>query len=669
MNKTHLFERKLSVRMPAGVRRALGWLLTGAVCQLAVADRAVAQENVLFEEHFDAADWAAHGWYDGPDMLLDPTNRVGTSGSSAVFRWSAAGKTTAESRGGRVQLSPVEGFTISFYIKFSANWAWTRQNFHPHLILFMTDKNGAFEGPAFSHLTLYVEAVDGKPRLGIQDGQNIDQARIGQNLVGITENRAVAGGNGDSDGYPGDYYKNGDVYWNGKDWSPETEFFSDTQGPYNKNDWHQVKAHFQLNSLADGIGVANGVLQFWFDDTLVIDHHDVLFRTGKYPDMKINQFLLLPYYGPGVPHEQGLWIDELKIIQDEQQLPVAPPPVNNPLLFEENFDNADWAANGWYDEPEMITDPAGRMGTIGSSVVFNWTAQGNTTAESRGGRRSIDPVEGLTVSYDIRFSDNWAFAGDTLFPPAFFLFLTNQEGQFSNPVSTHLTVFLDHQDGGLNVGLRDLLNIDLARLGENLVKVTESRAAAGGNGNLDRYPASSFTVGQTVFNLKRIKSNRSYFSDSAGTNYKGDWHHVSAHLQLNGVVDGKGVANGVAQYWYDGQLVMDHKNVLFRTGQYPEMRFNQFLLLPYLSGGAPHQQSVWIDNLQITKDEQELSVPVQLRCDVNNDGRINVIDVIWLILLGRLNPADPRLDWNGDGSYSILDAITLLRNIVGGECP
>lgn len=33
--------------------------------------------------------------------------------------------------------------------------------------------------------------------------------------------------------------------------------------------------------------------------------------------MKFNQFLLTPYFGPGLlPHEQTLWIDELAVHRD-----------------------------------------------------------------------------------------------------------------------------------------------------------------------------------------------------------------------------------------------------------------------------------------------------------------------------------------------------------------
>ena len=44
----------------------------------------------------------------------------------------------------------------------------------------------------------------------------------------------------------------------------------------------------------------------------------MVFRTGQHPAMKIDQLLLGPYYGPGVPHEQWIWIDDLRIYTDAQ---------------------------------------------------------------------------------------------------------------------------------------------------------------------------------------------------------------------------------------------------------------------------------------------------------------------------------------------------------------
>ena len=51
------------------------------------------------------------------------------------------------------------------------------------------------------------------------------------------------------------------------------------------------------------------------------------------------------------------------------------------------------------------------------------------------------------------------------------------------------------------------------------------------------------------------------------------------------------------KYWLDGNLLMNHDNVLFRTGQFPTMKFNQFVIAPYIGDGSPVDQTLWIDDL------------------------------------------------------------------------
>ena len=69
--------------------------------------------------------------------------------------------------------------------------------------------------------------------------------------------------------------------------------------------WHCVEAMFQLNSLdlqADKPN-SDGIVRGWFDGKVVIDRTDVVLRSTDFPKMKFNQFLLTPYFGPGLlPH-------------------------------------------------------------------------------------------------------------------------------------------------------------------------------------------------------------------------------------------------------------------------------------------------------------------------------------------------------------------------------
>ena len=191
---------------------------------------------------------------------------------------------------------------------------------HPHMFHFLTSADTEYVGPAYTHLTTYTEIVGGVPRLALQDGRNVDVEAVGEDLTAATEARAVAGCNGDADGHgPGDCYRSGDAWVNGKVWEADSVWFGDEPGPRDKGAWHRVQSRFRLNSVADGQTRHDGVLQMWVDGHLVIDVHDAVLRTSQHPAMRFNQFLVGPYFGPGVPHPQKLWIDDLRIL-------VSPPP-------------------------------------------------------------------------------------------------------------------------------------------------------------------------------------------------------------------------------------------------------------------------------------------------------------------------------------------------------
>jgi hypothetical protein len=89
--------------------------------------------------------------------------------------------------------------------------------------------------------------------------------------------------------------------------------FQPNPGPGYKNDWNFVEAYFQMNSVVGGIGVADGVVQYWFNGTLILDRHDVLFRTGQHPTMQFSQFLIGPWIGDGSPVDQSFFVDNLRL--------------------------------------------------------------------------------------------------------------------------------------------------------------------------------------------------------------------------------------------------------------------------------------------------------------------------------------------------------------------
>ncbi len=268
--------------------------------------------RLLFEETFEDTAIFSRGWYDNTELILSKKEHIDGSKASAEFRF-LKGSVTPQTGGAlRKQFVPSESVYVSYYIKHSENWTGSNRNYHPHEFHLLTNLDGAYSNLAFTHLTAYIEENEGYPQMSIQDGANIDQSRIKQDLTGITENRAVAGCNGDSDGYgEGSCYPRDGKYWNGKTWRADKIYYRNEPGKYDKNDWHHVEALFRLNSIRRGKAVTDGIIRYWFDGEPVIDVDHAVLRTGQHPGMKFNQFVIAPYIGDGSPADQAFWIDNL----------------------------------------------------------------------------------------------------------------------------------------------------------------------------------------------------------------------------------------------------------------------------------------------------------------------------------------------------------------------
>ncbi len=249
---------------------------------LAYMDQGPEQEITLFAESFDDPELEKRGWYDGTACRIGDNSCRGKG--CIEYEWILDHQHVQGSSPQRHLFEPVEGVYIRFYLRLSGDWQWSGRNYHPHLTHFLTTENSAYHGPAASHLTLYIEPVAGKLRLAATDIQNKDMPH------GLTQGPLRGG-------------------YNGKFYDSEDELFVDDK-------WHCIEAYFQLNTL-DTINDRpnpDGIVRGWFDGEKVIDHGDVILRSTDFPDMKINQFLMAPYFGPGLLHNaQKLWIDELLV--------------------------------------------------------------------------------------------------------------------------------------------------------------------------------------------------------------------------------------------------------------------------------------------------------------------------------------------------------------------
>src|SRR5438128_1138672 len=290
---------------------------------------------------------------------------------------------------------------------------------------------------------------------------------------------------------------------------------------------------------------------------------------------------------------------------------ISATPSSGTALLRETFDDANFAARGWYDNTAMVMTTAQRTsGSVGALEVH--FLPGSTTPTWGGAARHLFPeTESVYLSYWVKYSSNWVGSGHTYHPHEFLL-LTNEDDQWVGPSFTHLTAYVEHsyQNGGIPVlQLQDGTNIDQSRTGQDLTNVTENRSAAGCNGNTDGYPTGCYILGGSYTNEKKFLASRAYFMPSPGVGYKGDWHLVEAYFQLNAIQGGKGVPNGVVRYWFDGQLAIERTNVMLRTGAHPNMKFKQLIVAPYVGGGSPVDQTMWVDNLTVGTGRITPSVP------------------------------------------------------------
>lgn len=281
---------------------------------ISMFEKEAVSQTIFFQELFEDTDFNSRGWYDNTNLQLSSTEHIPGSSSSVEFHFNL-GETTPTSGGAvRHKFTDTDEIYVSYWVKYSSNWEGSNMSYHPHEFLIMTNENGDWDGPAYTHLTAYIEQNEGEPLLSIQDGQNIDESNIGVDLTGVTENRAVAGCNGDSDGYgDGSCYLSGSAHRNGKQWRAGNIYFQDTPGLYYKNDWHFIEAYFKLNSISGGIGIADGIIKYWYDDILIINHTDIMIRTGFHPNIKFNQFMIAPWIGDGSPVAQTFWVDNLTV--------------------------------------------------------------------------------------------------------------------------------------------------------------------------------------------------------------------------------------------------------------------------------------------------------------------------------------------------------------------
>ena len=131
----------------------------GFLLQLFAAAAGVlgADSTILLEEKFEDANFAVRGWYDNTAFSLSTAEHIRESTKSAEFRWRRGGTTAEIGAAMRRKFRASDAVYVSYWVKYSTNYTGSNKPYHPHEFLLMTTENGDYDGPAFSHLTGYIE--------------------------------------------------------------------------------------------------------------------------------------------------------------------------------------------------------------------------------------------------------------------------------------------------------------------------------------------------------------------------------------------------------------------------------------------------------------------------------------------------------------------------------
>ena len=347
--------------------------------------------------------------------------------------------------------------------------------------------------------------------------------------------------------------------------------------------WHRIEIYFKQQT-------SGGVIKWWMDGNLIGSYTNVAFPSN----MAFQEVQIAPTWGGigGTKSQQDyFWFDHVRISR-----PGAPS--SGAVLIQEGFEDASLAGRGWYDNTSPLLSTAEHVAGSARSIEYRFTQGATMPTTGSALRRKFTPSDSVYLSYYVKYSTSWV-GSQRPYHPHEFHFLTTLDGDWSGLSNTHLTTYIEQNGGTPLVAIQDGLNVDQSRIGVDLTSVTESRGVAGCNGSGDGYPDNCYLAGSSYTNEKKFPATSRYFTDTPGPFFKNDWHFVEVSITLNTVSAGKGVNDGIIQYWFDGQPVIDRRNVLFRTGANPTQQFNQLVIAPYIGDGSPVAQSLWIDNLTV----------------------------------------------------------------------
>ncbi len=285
------------------------------------------------------------------------------------------------------------------------------------------------------------------------------------------------------------------------------------------------------------------------------------------------------------------------------------------IFFTENFDNANFAARGWYDSTGGKLDFANHIPGSIASFDCHWIQGGTQCAGGTPHRHLFTASATVYVSFWMKLGSQtvtWQGSGMSYHPHLIQL-LTDADSSTVGPNSALLTVLIETSLFKPRIAVADSRAINVPQAGPTpgegpkLLTSATPHAVAGCNGN-QNVSATCYACPPPSYPAEGAYCNSTYWDAVSPVFVNNQWHHVEFYAAMNSTSAGIAIPDGVVSYWVDGNLVINYTNIYLRTGDNPYRKFNQLLLAPFIGDGSPIAQDLWIDKL-IVADQRMLHRP------------------------------------------------------------
>lgn len=267
-------------------------------------------------------------------------------------------------------------------------------------------------------------------------------------------------------------------------------------------------------------------------------------------------------------------------------------------LLIETFADSNFASRDWYDidTTDRVASPA--PAGMPGSMRFTWAA-GNSSPSTLPLRKLFTASDRIYLRYQLQCSANWVGSGVS-FHPHLMTIQSDADDDFNGPSDANLSVYSEPWfSAGNGNCLRGIFQdnrvIDPTHVGS--LGADQNRSTSGANGQQgdadiwDVFPDAAYSQGYW--------NSREFLSSALMAVGDTAWHTVVMEVVLNSISGGAPLLDGVCRAWFDGKLIWNHTNLVMRTGSQPTKKLNQFMFNPYIEGGSPVTQSLYVGDLTV----------------------------------------------------------------------